>query len=178
MTWWLTSKNTLSCVLSLSHMVSQVKCGTWLYCFQMFAFFLTLRTNNVVTHVKKIPYHVFCHFPIWCPRSSVVLDFIYSWCLPSSLLIEQITWWLTSKNTLSCVLSLSHMVSQVKCGTWFYLFLMFAFFLTYRTNNVVTHLKKHFIVCFVTFPYGFPDQVWYLIVLFPNVCLLSYFENE
>ena len=31
-----------SCVLSLSHMVSQVRCGTWLYRFLIFAFFFTL----------------------------------------------------------------------------------------------------------------------------------------
>ena len=32
----------LSCVLSLSHVVSWVRCGTWLYRFLIFAFFLTL----------------------------------------------------------------------------------------------------------------------------------------
>ena len=31
----------------------------------------------------------------------------------------------------SCVLSLSHMVSWVRCGTWLYRFLIFAFFLTF-----------------------------------------------
>ena len=29
---------------------------------------------------------------------------------------------------------------------------------------------------FVTFPFGILGQVWYLIVLFPNFCLLSYFK--
>ena len=28
---------------------------------------------------------------------------------------------------------------------------------------------------FVTFPYGILGQVWYVIVSFPNLCLLSYF---
>ena len=29
-------------------------------------------------------------------------------------------------------------------------------------------------LCFVTFPYGVLGQVWYLIVLIPNLCLLPY----
>ena len=29
---------------------------------------------------------------------------------------------------------------------------------------------------FVTFPYGIQCQVWYLIVLIPDLCRLSYFE--
>ena len=31
---------------------------------------------------------------------------------------------------------------------------------------------------FVTFPCGIPGQVWYLIVSFPDLCLLSYFQNN
>ena len=30
---------------------------------------------------------------------------------------------------------------------------------------------------FVTFPYGVLDQVWYLIVLIPDCCLLTYFHR-
>ena len=30
---------------------------------------------------------------------------------------------------------------------------------------------------FVTFPYGILGQVWYLIVLIPDLCFLSYFKN-
>ena len=33
--------------LSLSHVVSQVRCGTWLYQFLVFAFFLTLKVKVV-----------------------------------------------------------------------------------------------------------------------------------
>ena len=33
-----------------------------------------------------------------------------------------------------------------------------------------------FIVFFVTFPCGILGQVWYLIVSFPDLCCLSYFE--
>ena len=29
---------------------------------------------------------------------------------------------------------------------------------------------------FVTFPCGILDQVWYLIVLIPDICCLSYFD--
>ena len=29
---------------------------------------------------------MFCHFPVWCPGSGVVLDYIDSWPFPSSLL--------------------------------------------------------------------------------------------
>ena len=32
-----------------------------------------------------------------------------------------------------------------------------------------------FIVFFATFPYGILGQVWFLIVLFPEFCRLSYF---
>ena len=32
-----------------------------------------------------------CHFPIWCPRSCVVLDCIDSWSLLSSLLCNHVT---------------------------------------------------------------------------------------
>ena len=31
--------------------------------------------------------------------------------------------------------------------------------------------------CFVTFPYGVPGQVWYLIVLIPDICLPLYFYS-
>ena len=30
-------------------------------------------------------------------------------------------------------------------------------------------------LCFITFPYGVLSQVWYLIVLIPDLCPLSYF---
>ena len=30
---------------------------------------------------------------------------------------------------------------------------------------------------FVSFPCGIMGQVWYLIVSFPDLCLLSYFDN-
>ena len=30
---------------------------------------------------------------------------------------------------------------------------------------------------FITFPCGILDQVWYLIVSFPDLCTLSYFKN-
>ena len=30
---------------------------------------------------------------------------------------------------------------------------------------------------FVAFPYGVLGQVWYLIVLIPDLCLLPYFNN-
>ena len=33
------------------------------------------------------------------------------------------------------------------------------------------------IVIFVTFPCGILDQVWYMIVSFPDLCHLSYFNN-
>ena len=31
---------------------------------------------------------------------------------------------------------------------------------------------------FVTFPYGILGQVWYLIVPFPDLCRLSYFDHS
>ena len=31
----------------------------------------------------------FCHFPMWCPGSGVVFDFIDSGSLPSSLLVNE-----------------------------------------------------------------------------------------
>ena len=35
-----------------------------------------------------------------------------------------------------------------------------------------------FFVFFVTFPCGILGQVWYLIVLFPDICHLSYFQRR
>ena len=32
-------------------------------------------------------------------------------------------------------------------------------------------------LCFVTFPYGVLDQLWYLIISIPDLCLLSYFHK-
>ena len=32
-------------------------------------------------------------------------------------------------------------------------------------------------LCFVTFPFGILRQVWYLIVLIPDLCRLSYFYD-
>ena len=34
-----------------------------------------------------------------------------------------------------------------------------------------------FIVFFVTFPCGILGQVWYLIISFPDLCRLSYFNS-
>ena len=31
---------------------------------------------------------------------------------------------------------------------------------------------------FVTFPYGVPGQVWYLIVSIPDLCLLPFFDVD
>ena len=39
----------LNCVLSLSHVLSWVRCGTCLYQFLIFATFLTLHAANLVT---------------------------------------------------------------------------------------------------------------------------------
>ena len=33
-------------------------------------------------------------------------------------------------------------------------------------------------LCFVTFPCGILGQVWYLIVLIPDLCHLSYFDSK
>ena len=41
----------------------------------------------------------------------------------------------------------------------------------------------HHLVCdvycdFVTFPFGILGQVWYMIVLIPDPCCLSYFQSQ
>ena len=42
--------------LSLSHVVSCVRCGTWLYRFLIFAFLLTLLTNELMASGMKFIY--------------------------------------------------------------------------------------------------------------------------
>ena len=44
----------LNCVLSLSHMVSWVKCGTWLYRFLIFAFFTLSSANSAYSWVLTV----------------------------------------------------------------------------------------------------------------------------
>ena len=46
-------------------------------------------------------------------------------------------------------LSLSHMVSWVRCGTWLYWFLIFAFFLTFTKDTVLCPWARDFILCLV-----------------------------
>ena len=43
-----------SCVLSLSHVVSRVRCGTWLYRFLIFAFLLTLLSYSPTGRVQIV----------------------------------------------------------------------------------------------------------------------------
>ena len=44
--------------------------------------------------------------------------------------------------------------------------------------NLMALVYVMFSCVFVTFPCGVLGQVWYLIVLIPDLCLLSYFEWE
>ena len=45
-----------------------------------------------------------------------------------------------------------------------------------KRDDLLALLYVMFSCIFVTFPYGVLDQVWYLIVLIPDLCLLPYFE--
>ena len=42
-------------------------------------------------------------------------------------------------------------------------------------ERVLESLVCDIFLCFITFPYGVLGQVWYLIVLIPDLCPLSYF---
>ena len=69
----------VSCVLSLSHMVSKVRCGTWLYQFMIFAFFLTLSYCLLVKYILFITNHWFCHLSDpsdWCIQDHFTKTFI------------------------------------------------------------------------------------------------------
>ena len=59
--------------LSLSHMVSWIRCGIWLYQFLIFPVFLTWNSNEATLSIRKT-------------GSGVVLDCINSWYFLSSLL--------------------------------------------------------------------------------------------
>ena len=85
---------------------------------------------------------------------------------------------------LSCVrcflvlLSLSHMMTWVRFGTLVYQFLIFAFSHTLSVQRVLLALLYVMFSCaFVTFPYDFLCQVWFLIVTISDLCLLSYFVS-
>ena len=45
-------------------------------------------------------------------------------------------------------------------------------------KGLTSWLLVMFIVFFVTFPCGILGQVWYLIVLFPDLCPLSHFARK
>ena len=70
------------------------------YCFLCFAFVFAMLSSQFLaalwSHIGKgltswpsyvLWFLVFCHSPIWCSGSGMVLDWIDSWYLPSSLLI-------------------------------------------------------------------------------------------
>ena len=58
----------------------------------------------------------------------VVLSCLY--CSPVITCWEKVDRWALLCLMFSCVLSLSHVVSSARCGTWLYRLLIFAFFLT------------------------------------------------
>ena len=68
-----------------------------------------------------------------------------------------------------CLLCLCHTVLSVPCRIedtcW-------------ESADLLAFLRVMSFLCFVTFPYGALDQVWYVIVLNPDLCLLPYFCNR
>ena len=64
------------CVLSLSHTVLWVRCGTWLYCFLVVVFFLTL-TTSIIRHadVLQSRRHVFPMARLQCCCRATTSDF-------------------------------------------------------------------------------------------------------
>ena len=50
------------CVLSLSHMVSRARCGSWLYRFLIFTFFLTLSSKTRIQTQMSEHYRSFDYF--------------------------------------------------------------------------------------------------------------------
>ena len=64
-----------------------------------------------------------------CPFTAALWSFAW----------KGLTYWL-SFVMLYCVLSLSHVVSWVRCGTWLYRLLIFAAFFTFLTTTVFIFL--------------------------------------
>ena len=71
---------------------------------------------------------------------------------------------------------------------FYYLCFVFVIFLlTVHCSLVVTCCERAYLLAllcvmfssmFVTFPCGVLGQVWYLIVLLPDLCLLTYFKQS
>ena len=99
-------------------LVSWVRCGTWLYRFLIFAPLLTF-------------IYVLC---LSCFRVCSLLPCGHllgkGWPLGSYL-------W-----CLFAFLSLSHVVSWLRCGTWLYRFLIFVAFLTFNTYAISTKIPN------------------------------------
>ena len=66
------------------------------------------------------------------------------------------------------------------CGSFVCLYIVFLFIATLWIfcweRAVLLDLVRDVYCIFVTFPWGILGQVWYLIVLFPDLCQLSYFS--
>ena len=52
------------------------------------------------------------------------------------------------------------------------------FIAAWERVNLMAVLYVMFSLCFVTFPCGVLGQVWYLIVLIPDLCLNSYLLSK
>ena len=90
-----TSKNVLTdrskaLLLLWIFLVICSSCFSLLYCLYVLwsSVVTSWESADLLALVRNV-FFCFCHFPIWCPRSGVVLDCINSWSLPSSLLLNR-----------------------------------------------------------------------------------------
>ena len=139
----------------------------------------------------------FCHVLIWCPVSGVVFDCIDSWSLSSSLL--QLFLWILKKGSqfnksyigwkatdqswplvvikLHCLIRLN--ISS-KYHNWLNLCYVYLVFVIrgHLLGKGWPHCSCCDVYCvFFNFPCGILGQVWYLIVSFPDLWRLSYFQQ-
>ena len=95
---------------------------------------------GTVKHVKALKWIILLNVPRRCFFCGSFLLFMFYVCLYYTILSVPCSLFVTCWERadplallcvmFSCVLSLSHMVSRARFGTWLYWFLVFAFFLT------------------------------------------------
>ena len=110
-----------------------------------------------------------------CPRVSFLLT-VPGWCffcgsyllchtamsISRSLVGKGLTSWLSCMWCFLVVLSLSHTVSFVRCGTWLYRFLIFAFFLTLCLLKLlkVMQPRYHTVIVKLTIHWVFENDIY------------------
>ena len=146
----------LYCVLSLSHVVSWVKCGAWLYGFLIFAFLfwhhlLLLTSDGLSPPVKYFTDRSKAVLLLWIFYVFVLSCVCYVLCASVYMCFVVTCWERADLLALVCGVFCEFvtfpLVSWVRCGTWLYRFLIFAPLLTF----VKTWRGKPFRSCIYIF---------------------------